>query len=96
MTVVPPPQLSVECVAAKHGIYFPMADICFSFEDLSDDFSIANVKVAAYVMKLFDNLRPNVWNGLGYSCCIKWEDKCVAVCLVVWRMRMASSPRATI
>jgi hypothetical protein len=49
MTVVFPP-LSVECVAAKHGIYFPRADICFSFEDLSDYFSIANVKVTAYVM----------------------------------------------
>ena len=42
--------LGGECVAAKHGIYFPRVDICFSLEDLSDDFSIANVEVAAYVM----------------------------------------------
>ena len=44
------PLLSVERVAAKHSIYFPRANIYFPLEDSSDDFRIANVKMAAYVM----------------------------------------------
>ena len=43
------PFLRGECVAAKHGVYFPRVNICLPLEDLSDGFSIAHVKVAANI-----------------------------------------------
>jgi hypothetical protein len=78
VTTASPNPSSAECVAAKHGIDLPRADICFSFEELSDDLGIANVKVTAYIMQLFDDPGSSIWNGLGSSRDVEWKDKCVA------------------
>jgi hypothetical protein len=42
--------LTAECIAANQCIHFPRLEICFLFEDLSDDLGVADVKVTTDIM----------------------------------------------